>query len=750
MYSETTQDEFIVHNDWSHAADLGSIKLVLDHEMEHDLDHDYYDEYDDADFDLVPADNSGELASRMGLLLIAVTVITIALMRFLLGGSDSPPQLVIAQTNADRPYPTPTLIGPGIRVGNALARDTESYAEIPPTLLPTITPVQNIQATPTPAPLHRFNPDSSIVHPFVTDKMHENLAAIINTDFPARDYLATHVKLTELALPQPNPPAVWQLGQRRSINVVGEEVEVRLAAAGSNAYIWVDSRLSIPDSHFNAVVNRIDEDLYPAITYLFGQERRPGIDSDSRFHIFHLASLESRELGYFDSSDAYPQEVFADSNEHEAIYINMDSIFLGSDVYYGTLVHELQHLAQWNIDRNESTWLDEGMSQLSEVYTGFNSFSVDDYTHHNGIQLNDWSYDDSKLYSHYGGSALFVVYLWEQFGDEFIQALSANRLDGMAAVIDTLNKTPERPSINKIFRNWLIAVYLNEEDQAESVYGFSRYEFESSVAHQVAWANSTTPFSAVQNRPQFSGWYVELPSNQQVTLSFAGDSVQPLFSPLPQNIDGSHGTAFFAPPRNRVDATLRKTVNVSNIPEPTINFDVWYDMEDGYDYVYLMVSADGGRNWEMLQAPDMKQGTYGPGYSGISAGWRSQSISLSQWSGQQILVQFQVLTDSAVPANGFAIDNIQISGEQTTSTFEFDGGGWVPQGFVRTGSFIPQEWVISMVHELADGQMQVQDIQIDRYGEFSGTIQVGNNGSLIIAPVSPFTTNKADFWLSIE
>ncbi|MFK7800943.1 MAG: hypothetical protein AB8G95_04880 [Anaerolineae bacterium] len=750
MNSETTHNEFIVYNEWSNSNELGSMSLIFDDDQDQIA---YEDDTDfDIDSDLIPADDSGELASRMGLLLFAVSAITITMMWFLLGGFNSPStQTRIAQINHNQPYPTPTLIGPGLRAGSgALARDTESNADIPPTIFPTLTPVPLIQAEATPLPSHGFNPDSSIVHPYVTDKMYTNLDSIINTDFPARDYLATHVKLTDLALPQQNSPVAWQLGQRRSINVVGDQVEVRLAAAGSHAYIWVDSRLSIPDNQFDPIVSRIDGELYPAITSLFGQERRPGIDSDARFHIFHLASLESRELGYFDSSDAYPKEVFAESNEHEAIYINMDSITLGGDVYYGTLVHELQHLVQWNIDRNESTWLDEGMSQLSEVYTGFNSFSVDDYTSHNGIQLNDWSYDNEKLYSHYGGSALFVVYLWEQFGDDFIRTLSANRLDGMSAVISTLNQSPERQPFKTVFRNWLIAVYLNDENQAESQFGFSRYEFEAPIAHQVAWANSTTPFSAVQHRPQFSGWYVELPSNQQVTLSFAGDSVQPLFSPLPPNIDGTSGTAFFAPPRNRVDATLRKSINLSGTVDPQISFDVWYDMEEGYDYVYLMISADSGRNWEMVLAPNMKQGTYGPGFSGTSAGWRSQSVSLSQWSGQQIIVQFQVLTDSAVPGNGFAIDNILISGEQAASTFEFDGGGWVSQGFVRTGSFIPQEWIMSLVQQLPNGQVDVRDINIDRYGEFQGTIQVGENASLIIAPASPFTTHKADFWLSIE
>ena len=37
------------------------------------------------------------------------------------------------------------------------------------------------------------------------------------------------------------------------------------------------------------------------------------------------------------------------------LYLNMGNLTVGEDLYYGTLVHEFQHLAQWNVDGNETT-----------------------------------------------------------------------------------------------------------------------------------------------------------------------------------------------------------------------------------------------------------------------------------------------------------------------------------------------------------------------------------------------------------
>ena len=109
------------------------------------------------------------------------------------------------------------------------------------------------------------------------------------------------------------------------------------------------------------------EDRYFAKTVqLFGDYWQPGVDNDPRISILHIRSASDGELGYFSDTDEYPQTVFDTSNEQEMLYISLDNLELGEELYYGTLVHEFQHMIQWHTDPSEERWLNEGLAQLAE------------------------------------------------------------------------------------------------------------------------------------------------------------------------------------------------------------------------------------------------------------------------------------------------------------------------------------------------------------------------------------------------
>ena len=139
----------------------------------------------------------------------------------------------------------------------------------------------------------------------------------------------------------------------------------------------------------------LETNYYARLNHLFGQPWEPGIDGDSRFSVLHLAgSGDIYELGYFSDQDEYPQTIFQDSNEQEIIFLNMGQLEIGSELYFGTLVHELQHLSQWNLDKNESTWFNEGISQLAEQYVELNTALPDAYLSQPDTRLDRWEYDD--------------------------------------------------------------------------------------------------------------------------------------------------------------------------------------------------------------------------------------------------------------------------------------------------------------------------------------------------------------------
>ena len=117
-------------------------------------------------------------------------------------------------------------------------------------------------------------------------------------------------------------------------------------------------RESIADS-----IDHFAEVSYPAEVALFGSEWKPGVDNDPRLHVLHATGIGAGVAGYYSSADQYSRLANDFSNEKEMFYINLDWLNRTRDYdYYETvLAHEFQHMIHWYNDRNEETWLNEGL-----------------------------------------------------------------------------------------------------------------------------------------------------------------------------------------------------------------------------------------------------------------------------------------------------------------------------------------------------------------------------------------------------
>src|SRR5205085_4103851 len=110
--------------------------------------------------------------------------------------------------------------------------------------------------------------------------------------------------------------------------------------------------------------------------------------------------------GYFSGSNSFPKEVIPGSNEHETIFINLDTMgsLVGTEQYNSTIAHEFQHMVHSNMDFNEDSWINEGMSITSEMlYGNIEMGFVAKFLTEPDLQLNTWSTD----IGHYGDGFLF-------------------------------------------------------------------------------------------------------------------------------------------------------------------------------------------------------------------------------------------------------------------------------------------------------------------------------------------------------
>jgi immune inhibitor A len=110
-----------------------------------------------------------------------------------------------------------------------------------------------------------------------------------------------------------------------------------------------------------------------------------------------------------------------------------------------------------------------------------------------------------------------------------------------------------------------------------------------------------------------------------------------------------------------------------------VSADTWFQIEDGYDYLYGEYSTDGGATWTSA----------GNAITGASRGWTAKRWSYSP-GGKASLFRFRYQTDGGVNEAGAFLDNITVAPSKTT-TFtdgaEAGNTGWTVQGWkISTGT----------------------------------------------------------------
>ena len=92
---------------------------------------------------------------------------------------------------------------------------------------------------------------------------------------------------------------------------------------------------------------------------------------------------------------------------------------------------------------------------------------------------------------------------------------------------------------------------------------------------------------------QYATDYVELRGTGNLAIDFRGATSTRLAS----NEPWSGQYAWWANREDNSDARLTRAFDLSGVDTATLSFWTWYDIEDDWDYGYVMASADGGETW---------------------------------------------------------------------------------------------------------------------------------------------------------
>ena len=180
---------------------------------------------------------------------------------------------------------------------------------------------------------------------------------------------------------------------------------------------------------------------------------------------------------------------------------------------------------------------------------------------------------------------------------------------------------------------------------------------------------------------------------------------------------GSH--AWWSGSANGADSTLTRPVTVPATGNKSLSFWTWYELEDGYDWAYALVSTDNGATWKSVATTSPEDGsgttandplggcgswgdckTDGPlgsakrypdgftGASGSNATFTGQPVNggtlshqvgdLSAYAGKTVLLRFAYTSDASTSESGFYVDDVSIGGAPADAMET--AANWTPGG----------------------------------------------------------------------
>ena len=622
------------------------------------------------------------------------------------------------------------------------------FTRITPDQITTQTPFRvSLEATNTAVMEVESSPTGTHLSSPELDRAFDTLATIKNEIIPVRDLDSITSKLRGIHIDSSFTPLIAvgrTIGDTQSFYATNDDTEEELTIqatlryATPHLYFWIENGIKYDSGDLKDLCDTFENKIYPNNRDFFGSEWSPGIDGDVHLYILYARGLGSNIAGYFSSVDEMATSIDPTSNMHEMFYLSTSEP-LGSAYTYGVLAHEFQHMIHWYRDKNEDSWMNEGLSDLASFINGYNAGGFDYYYLRNpDIPMRDWPEDLSLSDPYYGAAYLFIQYFYEQFGEDATKDLVSEQANGFDSIDVTLQAIDARnvfsgiiETADDVFADWTLANYLNDTGLYDGRYGYHAYQLTSTAQPTEVIYDCPMEKTARQVN-QYGTDYIQIRCRGSYDFLFSGNITVPIVS-----TDAYSGNYFFwSNQSDDSDTTMHGRFDFTNISGPIImKYWVSYDIEDDFDYVFLEAKPENGQ-WQVVptQSCREEENGLGCGYSGSSSGWAEQSVDLSIYAGQKIEIQFEYITDAGVVYEGFMIDDISIPAIGYYEDFESGMGKWQSEGFVRIENTLPQTFNLTIIREGSVPSVEHVIVQIGSDTQIP--IEIGNDYDSVLIIVS--------------
>ncbi|MCM3588211.1 immune inhibitor A [Mesobacillus maritimus] len=487
-----------------------------------------------------------------------------------------------------------------------------------------------------------------------------------------------------------------------------------LRSVGENVEIWVANDLSFPEGdprpahvvtqeQVDKLRDEFDSNIYPKATEFFGTpDQLDGSHSP-------LPGMVGLPEGYYEGSDKVIMLVdnIQDDNYNDPNYPffvagffwqtlenYMDRNIITIDTnswetrlestFFGTTIHELQHLIHADNDGDEETWINEGMSTFSEYLGGYglDSSSINFYLDHPENSLTLW--DDHvgaetgpETIADYGQVQLFTTYLNDKYGQEFIRDLALNKANSIESIEQTFEQHNIDMTFTEVYQNFITALAIDSNRVGGGVYNIDSVDLRSlPVDAEGTKRGKTVDYEKAvtfekEGVPAWGGDFKELDFKEKIRginfdgVDFLGTQWKTVADP-----ENEENQVLWGNEGDEADNHLIFEADLSSVDTATLNFDHYLDIEEQWDFGVVQVSTDNGQTWTSLENentrsdvvdegyPKIKENV--PGFTGNVKEWQNETFDLSQYAGQKVLISFRYLTDWGYNDTGWFIDNIEI------------------------------------------------------------------------------------------
>jgi immune inhibitor A len=524
------------------------------------------------------------------------------------------------------------------------------------------------------------------------------------------------------------------------------QVSATLHLITDHAYWYVDDHATFDTEALMDSAKVFEEKIHPRITKVLGSYTTSEAGGPARLSILHTP-LQG-VAGYYSSGDQYPVQVKSHSNQRQMLYMDTSSIALGSDSYLGTLAHEFTHAIQYWADPTEDTWVNEGLAEFGRSIAGYSPAFEASFLSSPQTSLTVWPVSLGGTAAHYGAASLFMDYLADRYGVESLRFLVEEPANSTRGVDAYLRKVDAGKSFQNIFSDWIVANYLN--DPAGGIFSYQSRNVRITGGEVVTATGTTT-----HQVPQYGTVYLDLSSlTPRITIRFLGQKDASLFAQDPPDT----GSCWWSNRGDSIDTTLTLThrLKLPALSRLTLEYSLWYNIEQDWDFAYVEVSVDNGATWDILEGEHTSpKGTgidaYGPGYTGDSGAWIEDRVDLSPYAGKDALLRFEYITDESIHGPGLCVTSIAVPEAGLSLGAADEAKSWDALGFVQTNNRVPQRYVVRLIEQGTETRVRTISLDETQAATFTidGLDDTVKRYTLAVSGVADYTTLPASFQIEV-